>query len=405
MKSTLADIKQLFNVKAIAYSTNISALAEGQFGVFPEDSDVSVAVGTTYDTLPAKFRIVSKLNGKIYYSFDTIEKARIINATEKAYVAEQVNIWEAIIESCKCIDGIQLNINIDEQSLIQRDGLTWTHRDFVVIISPEELRCACSCDGTAPVYENNVFTQLLVEKVNSLNSPFYKASAKVDITGATTYADLAALNAAVGMVAGDLAIVTAEPPATRLYIYTGTAWDSIGKSTGVITDFDTFIAVNKAVNTDDDTTNDAQNLIFVLEGLPQPAPIYNTIEVNYVYPRGVKLYPALVLNAGESTNAFTETQPLRFEIGAGYDLRAEEWENMNYYTNLNFYPRLSDGIYSPNLVYQFENSTNYNTVTFEFGSKKSGLEDVPEGDYKKFGVVIGTSDGALFTALSDMFID
>ncbi len=405
MKSTLADIKQLFNVKAIAYNTNINALAEGQFGVFPEDSEVSVVSGTTYDTLPAKFRIVSKLGGKIYYSFDTIDKTKIKDAVAKAYVAEQVNIWEAVIESCKCIDGIQLNVGVDEQSLIQRDGLTWTHRDFAVIVSPEELQCACSCDGTAPVYENNVYTQLLVEKINSSNSPFYTASARVAITGATTYANMTALNGVTGMEAGDMAIVTGQPAASRLYIYSGTAWVSIGSSTGVITDFDAFIAANKAVNTDDDTTNDSLNLTFVLTSKPMTAPNYSTIDVNYVYPRGVKLSPSLIVNDGQTTNPFTQTQALRYEIGAGYDLRAEEWANINYYTDLNYYTRLSDGIYSPGLVYQFDNATNYNTITFEFGSKKSGLEDVFEGNYKKYGVLLGTSDGTIFTALTAMFVD
>lgn len=405
MKSTLADIKQLFNVKAIAYSTNINALAEGQFGVFSEDSDVSVAIGTTYATLPEKFRIVSKLNGKLYYSFDTIDKTKIKDAIANAYTAEQINIWEVVVESCKCIDGVQLNINIDEQSLIQRDGLTWTHRDFVVIVSPEELQCACSCDGTAPVYENNVLTQLLANKVNSNNSPFYEASVSLaTLVGLVTYANQAALDLAVpAPVTGALAIVTGA----GVKQYNGTAWVVIATVAGVMTDAQVtiFIEVNKAVNTDDNELNDAALLKLVLKGKAQPAGTYRNIDVNYIYPRGVRIAPSLILNAGQSTNAFTETQTLGFEIGAGYDLRAEEWENMNYYTDLNYYPRLSDGIESNNLIYQFENATNYNTVTFEFGSKKSGLEDVFEGNYKKYGVLIGTSDGVLFAALSTMFIE
>ena len=43
MKSTLADIKQLFNVKDIAYDTNIDNLTDGQIGIFPEDSNVSIS--------------------------------------------------------------------------------------------------------------------------------------------------------------------------------------------------------------------------------------------------------------------------------------------------------------------------------------------------------------------------
>jgi len=344
MKSTLADIKQLFNVKAIAYNTNINALDEGQFGVFPEDSDVSVPAGTTFATLPAKFRIISKLNGKIYYSFDTIEKSKVFNQVASPYKAEQVNVWEGIIEHCNCINGVQLVINIDEQSLIQRDGLTWTHRDFVVAVSPQELLCHCACDGTKAVYENNILTKLLFEKINALNSPFYEA--EVVQEDGTPVPDVAA-----------------------------------------------FVLANEAVNTDADDTNDGPKLKLVIKGKPQPAGLYRDLEVNYVYPRGVRLNPAVHIN-NELAIQFTQTQALGYEIGAGYDLRAEEFESMSLYTNMNFYPRLSDGIQSPDLVYQFENNKNYDTVTFEFYSKKSGLEDVPEGRYKKFGVLLGAEDGS-----------
>lgn len=400
MKSTLADIKQLFNVKAIAYNTNINALAEGEFGVFPEGSETSVVSGTTYATLPDQFRIVSKLNGKLYYSFDTIEKVRMFNQQSKSYVSEQVNIWEGLIDHCNCINGVTLKINIDEQSLIQRDGLTWTHSDFVVVVSPEELLCFCSCDGTYPVYENNILTQLIYQKIIAMNSPFYTASVKVSVASLTTYANQAALDVAVPAPAtGALAIVTGA----GLKQYNGTAWVVVGSVAGVLTDVATFVETNKAVNTDSNTANDALKLTLVIQGKPQSAGTYRDLEVNYVYPRGVKLNPVITVN-NEKTVTFTQTQALRFEVGAGYDLRAEEFESISLYTNLNFYPRLSDGIQNPELVYQFENATNYNTITFEFGSKKSGLEDVPEGDYKKFGVLFGIEDNTMFTELVDMFI-
>lgn len=354
MKSTLADTKQLFNIKAIAYNTNINALTEGQFGVFPEGSDISVPTGTTYATLPTQFRLVSKLNGKLYYSFDTIEKNKIFNQVTKNYVAEQVNIWEVLIENCNCINGVILKLNITEQSLIQRDGLTWTHNDFVVAVSPKELTCFCSCDGTKKVYENNILTKVLYDKIIAINSPFY--TAEVTEEDGTPVPDVAA-----------------------------------------------FVLANKAVNTDDDDTNDGPKLKLVIKGKLSPAVTYKDLDVNYVYPRGVKLNPALTIN-GESTIAFTETQSLGFEIGAGYDLRAEEFESMSLYTNLNFYPRLSDGIQNPDLVYQFENNKNYKTITFEFDSKKSGLEDVPEGRYKKFGVLFGTENNTIFNQLIAMFV-
>lgn len=354
MKSTLADIKQLFNVNNIAYNTNIDALIDGQVGIFPEDTNVSVATGTTFASLPDKIRIISKLDGKVYYSFDTIEKSKIFNQIAKPYQSEQVNIWKGLIDHCNCIDGVQLKINIDEQSLIQRDGLTWTHSDTIVEVSPQELSCYCSCDGTKPVYENNILTKLLYDKINASNSPFYEA--KVQLEDGTPVPDVA-----------------------------------------------DFVEDNKAVNIDSNTANDGLKLVLVIQGKLSTPRSYKDLDVNYVYPRGVKLTPSLRIN-NEKSVAFTQVQPLRYEIGAGYDLRAEEWENMNHYTTLNYYPQLSDGIANSDLNYQFENKKNYNTLTLEFDSKKSGLEDVPEGRYKKFGVLFGTTSLPIYNALVAMFI-
>src|SRR5690606_26255559 len=154
-----------------------------------------------------------KLNGKVYYSFDVIEKDKIKYKNAKAYTAPAVNIWETTIESCNCIDGVQLVLNIDEASLMQRDGLTWTHRDFVVEVSPQELKCFCRCDGQKRVYENNVLTMLLVQKINSSDSPFYEAAATLDISNVDTGGTLPVSDEEQG----DLYIKTGANPG--LYIY------------------------------------------------------------------------------------------------------------------------------------------------------------------------------------------
>lgn len=358
MNSTLSDIKQMFNVTKIASATTIDAMVDGEIGIFPEGVDTSVAATVDYLTLPAKFKIISKLNGKVYTSFDTIEKSKMFNQISKAYKAETVNIWKVVIENCSCIEGVVLNIGIDEQSLIQRDGLTWTHKDFLVVVTPEELLCKCSCDGTDAVYENHLITELLYNKVNALKSPFYEAEVQLaDGTPFATPADLA-----------------------------------------------TYIAANKTVNTDALATNNTEKLTLVIKGKKSSPRQYRDLEVNYVYPRGVRLNPSVSVNSGAKNIAFTQVAPLVYELGAGYDLRAEEFENMNYYTNLNFYPVLSDGIASQNLVYQFENNTNYSVVNFEFFSKKSGLQDVPEGEHKKFGVLLATKTPAVFAKLVSIFV-
>lgn len=395
MESTLSNNKQLFNVKAIANSgLTPEAIPEGTLGVVDTSTNQTVSL-SNFASLPSEFVFISKMNDKVYYSFDTINKAKIKNFMADAYKAPQINIWETTIEKCDCINGFQLNINIDEQSLIQRDGLTWTHRDFVVDVSPEELLCKCRCDGTNPAYENNVITQVLTEKVNAINSPFYEAEIKLDISGVTAYANQGALDTANPTpTQGNLAILN---DANTLVMYNGSAWVVIGTDVGMITDVDNFVTINKAINTDGDTATDGPLLEFVLKGKVQPAPRYNDLEINYVYPRGVKLNPAIILN-GSKNISFTETQELGYELGAGYDLRAEEFDYMSLYSNLNFYPQLSDGIQNPDLVYQFENSTNYNVVNFEFDSLKT--ERAGNADQKRFNVLLGTSDGSIFTTLS-----
>ena len=391
MKSTLADNKQLFNVKAIAAAGLApTAIPDGQFGVLDEATGLTV-VPANFASLPERFQLISKLNGELYFSFDVVEKSKLKNRVAKDYVAQQINIWKTTIQGCACIDGVQLNLNIDEASLMQRDGLTWTHRDFSLVISPAELACYdCSTDNM--VYQNNVYTMLLAKKVNDNASAFYEAEVQVSVAGLTTGATFPA-----SPVAGDLYIKTGAD--AGLNVYSGTDWVLIGSASGSLTNVQAFVDANKAKNTDDDTNNNGPLLDLIIKGKLMTGNQYRDLDVNYVSPRGVKLNPAIVID-GKNTVPFVQTQALRYEIGAGYDMRAEEWENMNNYTTLNYYPRLSDGIQSSELTYQFENSTNYNTITFEFYTDKVERNN---GDKRLFGVLLGTSVGGVYTSLKNMF--
>ena len=400
MKSTLADIKQLFNVKNIAYNTKIEDLQEGDFGVFESGNDTSVAAGTTFATLPETFRLVAKFNGKLLFGIDEITKSKIINRSFSDYQAEKVNIWETTIDNCDCMKEVLLNINIDERSLEMRDGMTWTHRDFVIAVSPKELDCLCDCEGKK-VYENNVLTAILHNKIQANNSPFYTSRVKIDTDGIDTYADEAARDAAITDPSEGQVVITG----TDLTQYDGDQWVVVGESNGNITDVDAFTKNGKSINTDDDTANDGAKLTLVLEGKIQSGGLYADLDVNYVYPRGVKLNPALTVN-GVNTSEFTQVQQVEYERNAGYDLRKTEFENMNYYTTLNGYFQLSDKIQSSELVYQFENRTDYDTVVFEFGTLKSGLESVFEGPNKMFMMILGAETGSdESTELQDLFIN
>lgn len=397
MESTLADIRQLFNVKAVADNTKIDALADGELGVFPEGSDTSVAGGVTFATLPERFRLALNHNGKLLFSFDTIEKSKMHNIAFKAYEAGQINIWEGVIKGCgcNCMESILMHINIDEAQLIQEEGLSWAQRDFVVQVSPEELQCLCDCEGK-DVYENNIMTSLVVKNINANESSYYDAEVKLDIAGVDSGA---ALPSGAGEEKGDLYIKNAGGD-EGLYVYDGTDWVLVGEEDGTMTDTDTYLEATEALNLDDVVANHGPYMTLVVKGKDMPATPYRDLENNYVTPRGVRITPTLKVNG--KTIVFTETQELKFETGAGADVRAEEWENMNFYTNLNFYPQLSDGIANKDLQYQFENGKQYDGLVFEFSTPKVERNT---GETRLFGVYLGTSESTASSRLQDLFIE
>lgn len=393
MKSTLAENKQLFNVKAVAAAgLTPAAIPEGSVGFVDPSTNLTV-VPANFAAMPARIFIISKLNGKVIYSFDAIEKEKIKNLIATDYKAPVVNIWKGMINSCNCIDNVQLIVNLDDSSLRQRDGLTWTHRDMVHVVSTQEMKCYCDCSGKNPVYENNVFTMLMVKKVQEMNSEFYTASAMADITGIASSATLP-----LSPAAGNLYIKTGVTT-PGLSLYNGAAWVVVGDILGNLTNIEAFVEGMKAINTDDNAEVSGPKLSIILTGKPITNAVYNDLEINYTEVRGVKLTPAVSVD-GQNTGVWTEIQKVGYEIGAGYDLRAEEWENMNYYTNMNHRATLSDGMQSKHLSYQFENSTNYNTVTMEFYTDKVERNN---GDKRLFGVLFGTSVTSEYNKLKAMF--
>lgn len=346
MKHTLSYNRQLFNVKAIAAAGLApSAIPEGQFGIVDSSTNLTV-LPADFANLPDKVRFISKLNGKVYYSFDTIEKATIANQQAKTYQAGVVDIWKGTVRtSCDKMKSALVNIHINEDDLIRRDGLTWTHVDKVIEVAPKEFECHCDCIGKT-VYENHVMTKLLYEKINAENSDYYSAS--VELSDGTPLADSAAIQA--------------------------------------------HIDANKAVNTDDDETNDTLFMVLVITAKDVlPNPQYKDLEINYIYPRGTKLDVSAVTNDDEGL-PFNNTQEMVYEVGAGYDVRAEEFECMSNYTNLNYFPQLSDGIATKNLIYQFENGKNYDVLTFEFDTPK--VERSGAADNKNFIVSLYSENGS-----------
>ncbi len=350
MKHTIAVNRQLFNVKEIASEVDINNLQDGQFAVFAVDSTTSIPADTTFENLPKEFHIVSKLGGQTYHSFDTIKKDAMTNFQTSPYVPTQGNIWEGEITCCSCMEFASLRVELDEDNLMRERGLSWTASDRFNVQAPSELSCTCVCGEDAKKHLNNhIMTRELYNQVMTSGSSFY--TAEVKIKGGSTFANLA--------------------------------------------EIDAHIEANKE-------NDEAANLILVLKGKEMPLTYVDASGTfNYIYPRGVRILPSVSINNGECMVQFTETQELKVEVNAGPDMRAEEWETMEYYTTMNGFRQLPDGMPSGQIHYQFDNEKKYNTVNFEFFTPKVNKND---GDKRSFGVMLGAESNTVYTALKTMFM-
>ena len=160
-----------------------------------------------------------------------------------------------------------------------------------------------------------------------------------------------------------------------------------------------YAAAYKAINTDDNPGNNGKLMSITIFAKAKTTPNYNDMEANYVYPRGTTLQPGLTID-GVVGIQFTKTTPAVFEKGAGYDFRAEEFDNISYYTQVLHRNLLSGTFLDPKVKFQFENGVNYNSIAFDFSTKKVNSND---GDRRLFGVTIGTSVTAVYNQLVAMF--
>jgi len=339
MKSTLSDNRQLFNVKAIAEAgLSPEMIPDNTLGIVDVFTDKTVAPAS-FDELPKKFRLVHKINGRLFYGFDCIEKKDIVWAQAKEYKPAKPNKWEGVVEFCDCIDVVKLNIFLQDETLNRSLGLPWGTTDFFVEVSPQEFQCYCSC-GETGAYANNVLTMLLYKQMLKHNSSFYTAS--VETKDGQKLADLKAV--------------------------------------------EEFVKTNKEVNTNGEKADDGQLLKLVLEGKILPTPKrFNPYNVNDNYIAGTRLLPSFTVNDKTVIN-FTELQKLEFEVGAGMDLVVEEHNNISYYTNVGSFARNMHIIDFPE--YQFEETKKYDTLTLEFDTPKTLRAG--EADKKRFMFIFGS---------------
>lgn len=336
MKSRIPYIKKIIHVKKFAAADlTLDKLEPGTLAFTDEDLNKTVKP-TTLGALPTRAQLVFNLNGKLVQASDLFLRTNVTDVTAKKYTTERVAIYKTIVDCCDCIDTVILNVKVQGSAIAQNIG-----RDFIdfayTVTAPPELNCFCDCSGKG-TYANHIMTYNLLKQIAAKPNPYFTAYARI--------------------VDGE---ELATPEAVLAHI-----------------------EKNKKVNTDDDAKNDTAKLSLHIKAKPAKAePFMDDRDV--VSNRAFKLIPSVSIN-GTYNVPFEQTQEPRYEIGAGADLRREEWDNCNNYTTLNYMHRDGDGRINP-IQFQFENGKNYDTITFNASSYKSDKSG--EGDRKGTTYVLG----------------
>lgn len=351
MKSTISDIRQLFNVKKIVDAdTELNKLKPGELAIVNRATG-KVVKPSSYDDLPSEFGMVYNHSGKMIYSFEPVIKDWIRNVVARDYKEPKEEIWEGQINSCSSITSARLVVNYDS-TLVNNN--TTSGFDFFVEVAPEEFACYCSCSDSS-VYQTDVMTMLLVKKAIENNNGIFKVFAKDSEN--TEYTDIKSLKA--------------------------------------------YVESKKEVNTDEDKGNDTKPLKIVVKSIIQPAGTFIPEAGNYLYGRSVNLNPVVVVN-DTTTCKFEKTQEGIAEIGIGADLKFEEYQNYNFYTTNNFVQYIEGKSITSDYTFMFEDEGKYKTVTFEYFTNKSKRNG--EGDKKSFVVLLGTSDNGVWEELKQLFV-
>lgn len=341
MKSIISDIRYMFNVKEVAAGKEATELTAGQVGFYGPDSVQSLTLGA-YADLPEEFQIIG-FTGKQYIRTPYVIKKKFIhNLIQKAPTQAQGEIWVGTIDHCDCIHGFELNIHVDETSLMDRDGFTWAHRDKYFGMTADEVDCYCKDGESIAVEDNQRITVALYNKIK--NDPMVSDLYEV------------AIGAMVG-AEGEEELTEVEP----------------------------------------DALPEGQSVSLIIKGKILDDGEFGHDPDDYTHLRGVRLMPSISLNGGAKGIAFEKTQDLVYGVGSGVDLRAEEFDNMNLYTDLNFEMRSSDGLLSNKIKYQFENEKEYHTLTFEYDRSKQ--DRAGEGDMNTVLVLMGSETESVLNTI------
>lgn len=143
----------------------------------------------------------------------------------------------------------------------------------------------------------------------------------------------------------------------------------------VVTDIDAFIATNKAVNEDDDKTNDVC-LSIRLTSIPTAISKFYSINTRYYHPRQTVIIPSLVDDFRYSGEV-TITQEATFEEGSGYDIKQKEYHAGSWNGKPGPYKTYSvTGLAREGFEYFADQNVNYDqlSITYDQASSSGWLE-------------------------------
>lgn len=348
MITTLPYITQLFHVKKLASAgLTIDKIPEGELGIVDETTGKTVAALAD----GKKFSFVKTFKGKPLYLIDSLEKKYISDVAVKKYQKEQVHKLKTTIDYCSCIHFVNLVINVSGNSVYEEKG----KMDEVYTFSqssPMELECFCNCSGQQ-TYANHLITLYLYKQILAMDSPYF--TAKITKESGSEFNDLKAV--------------------------------------------EEFIKTNKEKNTNDDSADDSERLSLIIEGLPQANK--NTKVHERIANGPLTISPAISLNNSHFIK-FEVVQTPKAEIGAGLDLMLEEWENVNFYTDHNFYHEVENGILMEDIDYQFKKDGKYDTLTLQFDIEKTYRAGTNER--KSFSLLLAADNGnGVIDTLQNLF--
>lgn len=310
------------NKAVLAAGLTADSLTDGQMGVF--DANTNVTVDAT--KAPKEFYIAVGVgvdadgNGTapdyINVSAGQRIQAKGIGAyTFRPHSPAKAQVIQITDLKPKCDTDYALKVEFNNEQIYRQQGyLQYSH------VYNVRTGCCADCGDPCETVDPNQLVKAFVEKINFDDKGMLRARA---------------LNPASG--------------------------------NAVVTDIDAFIATNKAVNEDADTTNDVVLIIELTVKNEMAKGPTNDINGSYYKRRGT----GMIVSFAEGFKCFgkiTETQELAYEEGSGYDVRQREYYAAGYNGRNSTY-KISEsnpGFSFGNFNYFSDVNTNYDRVALEY---------------------------------------